>query len=422
MEQGIQKTILPSGLTVVTEEMPHLRSVSLGIWMRSGSRHEPIEQSGISHFIEHMLFKGTEHRSAEEIAVETDLLGGNLDAFTSYECVGYSIKVLDEHLERAFDLVADLVSAPRFDPHELVKERQVILEEIKMTEDVPDELATEVFMRNFWPDHRLGTPISGTAQTVAELTRDDLVAYWQKVYTPTNMLVTAAGRVRHQELVEMADRALSRLPASGYRPVNQRPVSSASIIIHPKDHLEQVQIIMGAECPALWSEGYFPLLILNAILGGGVSSRLFLKIREEHGLAYAVESAPLLFTDTGVLAIHAATSPERVEKAIRLTVDELRRLKAEPPSWSELGRAKDMVKASLLLSLDSSSARMSRLARHEITLGRQYAIDDILRAIDAVTDDEVQRVANQVFQPEALAVVIVGLVSGLRLEREQLAC
>jgi len=422
MEQNIQKTVLPSGLTVVTEEMDYLRSVSLGIWTRSGSRHEPIEQSGISHFIEHMLFKGTRHRSTQEIAFETDLLGGNLDAFTSYECVGYSTKVLDEHLNRAFDLVADLVSAPLFDPADITKERQVILEEIKMIEDAPDELATEVFLKNFWPDHRLGTPISGTEGSIAMISREDLFSYWQQVYTPANLVVAAAGHLHHDRVVEMADTQLGPLPNSGYQPSDTRPVASASIVIHPKDHLEQAQILLGAECPSLRSKDHFPVLILNTILGGGVSSRLFLKIREEHGLAYAIESSPLLFTDVGVFAVHAATSPEKLDRLIDLSVAELNRLKTEPPPPEEQRRAKELVKASLMLSLDSSSARMSQLARYEIFFGRQFTADEILREVGAVTADDVQQVAQDIFKPEALALVVVGFVNTLRFERAQLVC
>jgi predicted Zn-dependent peptidase len=422
MEQNIQKTVLPSGLTVVTEEMTYMRSVSIGIWARCGSRHEPIEQSGISHFIEHMLFKGTQHRSTQEIAFETDLLGGNLDAFTSYECAGYSTKVLDYHLDRAFDLLADLISAPRFDETEIAKERQVIIEEIKMIEDAPDELATEVFLKNFWPDHRLGTPISGTEESISRLTREDLLSYWRLVYSPENLVVAVAGHARHDEVVAMADQLLGKIRNSGYRPCDTRPLAHSSIVIHPKDHLEQVQILLGAECPSLRSKDHFPVLILNTILGGGVSSRLFLKIREEHGLAYAIESSPLLFTDAGVFAVHAATSPEKVETLIELTVDELHHLKAEPPPPQEQERAKELVKASLMLSLDSSSARMSQLARHEIFLGRQYTADEILQQVEAVTAEDVQRVADEIFTPDALALVVVGFVNALRLEREQLAC
>jgi predicted Zn-dependent peptidase len=422
MERNIQKTVLPSGLTVVSERMDHLRSVSVGIWLRGGARHEPIDQSGISHFIEHMLFKGTEHRSAQEIAFETDLLGGTLDAFTSHECAGYSLKALDEHLGRALELVADIVSAPLFGPKDIAKERQVIIEEIKMTEDAPEELATEVFFKNFWPDHRLGISISGTEETIAGLTRDDLFSYWRKVYTPANLVVAAAGHVEHERLVELADRALGHLANSGYRPSDIPPVSSAPIVIHPKDHLEQVQIIMGTECPSLSSKDHFPLIVLNTILGGGVSSRLFMTIREEHGLAYAIESAPLMFTDTGVFAIHAATSPQKVDSLIDLTVAELQRLKIEPPPPDEVERTRELAKASLVLGLESSSSRMSHLARHEIFFGRQFSYDEILKEVEAVTAEDVQRIANDIFTPEVMALVVVGYVNGLRFERARLAC
>lgn len=421
MRQRIQKTVLPNGLTILTEEMDHLRSASIGIWVRCGSRHEPITQSGISHFIEHMLFKGTEHRSIHDIAYETDLLGGNLDAFTSYECAGYSTKVLDEHVGRAFDLLADLVSAPLFDPTEIAKERQVILEEIKMIEDAPDELTTELFLKNFWPDHRLGTPISGTEESLNRITRDDLVSYWQQVYSPSNLIVSAAGHLCHEEIVAMADAAFGQRVSNGARPPDNQPRAHVCVVVHRKNHLEQVHMLLGAECPSLRSNDHFPLLMLNTILGGGVSSRLFLKIREEHGLAYAIDAAPLLFSDAGIFAIHAATSPEKVETLLELTIQELRRLKIEPPPPEEFDRAKQLVKASLVLSLDSCSARMSQMARHEIFFGRQLTAEEILQQVEAVTVEDINRLANEVFKPEALALVVVGCVNSLQFEPARLA-
>jgi predicted Zn-dependent peptidase len=409
-------------MTVVTERMDHLRSVSVGLFLRSGARHEPIEQSGISHFIEHMLFKGTEHRSAQEIAFETDSLGGTLDAFTSHEVAGYSLKALDEHLPRAFDLVADIISSPLFHPKEIAKERQVIIEEIKMTEDAPEELATELFLSNFWPNHRLGISISGNEASIEGLTRDDLHSYWQKVYTPANVVVAAAGRLEHATLVDLTEQTLGKLTESGFQQDQTSPVSAAPIVIHPKDHLEQVQIILGTECPSLSSKEHFPLIVMNTILGGGVSSRLFMTIREEHGLAYHIESAPLMFTDTGLFAIHAATSPQKAESLLDLTIAELRRLKEEPAPMDELVRTRELAKASMMLSLESSSARMSHLARNEIFFSRQFAHDEILREIEAVSAEDVQRVANLIFQPEHLALVVVGYVNGLQFERGRLAC
>jgi len=422
MKQEIKKTVIDGGLTVVTEQMNHLRSVSVGVWIRSGSRHEPLAQSGISHFIEHLVFKGTERRSTQDIAIESDLLGSNLDAFTSHECAAYSIKVLDEHLPRAFDLVADLVTAPCFDPQEIEKERGVIAEEMRMVEDTPDDLATEIFLRNFWPNHRLGQPILGTEETLRHLTRSDLYAHWRKVYSPPNLVVSAAGHLEHDAIVELAAKYFSALPDSGFRPSDTTPMASPHVVLYQKDQLGQAQLIIGAPCPSLLSPDRHALLILSSVLGGGSSSRLFQTIREEHGLAYATGTTSMLYTDTGIFFVYAATSPEKVLRVIDLSIAELRRLKCEPVSQEELWRAKEQAKAATMLSLESSNARMAHIAQQEIYFGHQTSYDEILKKIEAVTADDVQRIANEVFQSESLALVVLGSLNHLEVDRSRLAC
>ncbi|MBI4468939.1 MAG: insulinase family protein [Acidobacteria bacterium] len=422
MQQEIERTVLPNGLTVITERMDRLRSVSTGIWIKSGSRHEPMEQSGISHFIEHMLFKGTSRRTPQEIAYETDALGGHLDAFTSHEMAAYSIKILDEHLPRGFDLITDLVTGPIFSEKEFEKEREVIVEEIKMMEDTPDDLAAETFFNGLWPDSRLGRSVSGTAESLAGLRPDDLRVYWQSVYAPGDIVIAAAGNLRHQQMVELAEKYFGAHQGNGYRPVDTRPQAIPTVTIRPKDHLEQVQIILGAECPSLLSPKHYAVGIMATILGGGVSSRLFLTVREEHGLAYAIEASPVLFSDTGVFAIHAATSPEKVTPLLEITMAEIRRMKGEPPSQEELDRTKELAKASMVLGMESSSARMSNLARQEILFGRQVPWEEVLDQIHRVTAGEVQQVAQEIFRPEAMALTEVGAVENIRHDRSILAC
>ncbi len=422
MQPLIEKTVLPNGLTVITETMVHLRSVSAGVWIRSGSRHEPTEQSGISHFIEHMLFKGTGRRTPQDIAYETDALGGHLDAFTSHEMAAYSFKVLDEHLPRAFDLVADLVTGPIFLEKEFEKERHVILEEIKMLEDTPDDLAAEMFFSGFWPNSRLGRSVSGTVESLAELRPSHLRDYWKTVYSPPDMVVTAAGHIEHQQLIDLVERYFASLTSNGYRPSDARPSATPTMMVRPKEHLEQVQIILGAECPSLVSPKHYAVGIMATILGGGVSSRLFLTVREEHGLAYAIEAAPVLFSDTGVFAIHAATSPEKVTRLLEVTMAEVRRIKQDPPSQEELDRTKELAKVSMVLGMESSSARMSNLARQEIFFGRQLTWEEVFQKIDAVTAEDVQQAASEIFRPEAIALTEVGAVEGIQHDRSILAC
>ncbi|MCS6815851.1 MAG: insulinase family protein [Blastocatellia bacterium] len=418
----IRKTVTASGLTVVSERMDHLRSVSLGIWVRAGSRHEPMEQSGITHFIEHLVFKGTERRSTRQIAEESDWLGGTLDAFTSHECAAYSAKILDEHLPRAFDLLADLVTAPRFDAQEIEKERQVILEEMRLVEDTPDDLATELFLRNFWPQHRLGRPILGTEETLFQLTREVILQYFQQLYTPPNLIVSAAGQVEHEHLVELAARYFDHIPDSGMRPRDTTPWPSPQIVLHEKEQLSETQILLGAQCPGLRSRDRHAVLLLSSILGGGTSSRLFQTIREDHGLAYATSAGTMLFSDTGLLLIHAATSPKNVLRVLDLIVAELRRLKREPVPAEELQRAKEQAKAATMLSLESSSARMAHIAQQEIYFGHQTTYDQILKSIEAVSTSDVQRLAQEIFQTEALALVLLGRLDSVRVDRERLAC
>jgi len=416
----IKQTVLDNGFTVITERMDHVRSASVGIWVRSGSRHEAAALNGISHFIEHTLFKGTRNRTSREIAVESDAIGGHVDAFTSREVASYYVKVLDEHLPRAFDLLADLITAPLFAQEELDRERNVVTEEIKMVEDTPDDLVHEVFVANFWPDHPLGRSILGTVDTLATFNQEKVADYFSAVYAPRNLVVAGAGNIEHEQFVEMVSRHLGNVKD---RPVNlsaAAPSHATRRIVLDKD-LEQAHLVLGTRCPSMTSEDRYSVHVLNVILGGGMSSRLFQTIREDRGLAYAVYSGVNAYTDAGYLSVYAATSPEQVNDVIRLSVAEFDKIKTEAVTDGELQRAKDQLKVSIMLSLESTSARMSNLARQEIFFGRQSTLDEILERINRVTSDDVQRMADEIFGSRELAITAVGQLGSLDLNREQIA-
>jgi predicted Zn-dependent peptidase len=401
--------------------MEHVRSATVGIWVRSGSRHEAAPLNGISHFIEHTLFKGTRNRTSREIAVESDAIGGHVDAFTSREVASYYVKVLDEHLPRAFDLLADLVTAPLFADEELDRERNVVTEEIKMVEDTPDDLVHEVFVANFWPDHPLGRSILGTVDTLATFNHAAVKNYFSDIYVPRNLVVAGAGNLDHERFVDMVGGYLSGLED---RPVNLKasvPSHASRRIVLDKD-LEQAHLLLGTCCPSMTSADRYTVHVLNVILGGGMSSRLFQTIREDRGLAYAVYSGVNSYTDAGYLSVYAATSPGQLTDVIKLSTEEFNKLKQEPVSDLELERAKGQLKVSIMLSLESTSARMSNLARQEIFFGRQFTLDEILERIEKVSVADVQRVAGDIFSDDSqFAITALGQLGSLDLERASLA-
>jgi predicted Zn-dependent peptidase len=416
----IEKTVLDNGLTIVTERMSQVRSASVGIWVKSGSRHERAELNGISHFIEHALFKGTRSRTARDIATESDAIGGNVDAFTSREVASYYVKVLDEHLPRAFDLLADLVTEPLFDEQELERERNVILEEIKMVEDTPDDLVHEIFTANFWPDHPLGRSILGTPETLSTFNRNRVMEHFLQVYTPTNLVIAGAGNLDHGSFVEMVHRYFGRSDGRPAQLDYSPPRPAARRVVINKE-LEQVHLVLGAPCPPLVSEDRFATHVLNVVLGGGMSSRLFQSIREERGLVYSICSGVNAYTDAGYISVYAATSPENVPEVLKLALEEFAKLKDLPIKETELRRAKDQLKVSVMLGLESTSARMSNLARQEIFFGRQFTLDEALASIESVSAEVVQRIAHQAFCQEKLAVTVLGPVE-LDLDGIELSC
>jgi predicted Zn-dependent peptidase len=415
-------TTLGNGVRVITEHMPHVRSVSVGIWVGSGSRRETPERNGISHFIEHMLFKGTERRSAEDIARSVDSIGGNLDAFTAKELVCFNTKVLDEHLSLAFDVLADLVLHPMFRPEDIEKEKSVVLEEIKMEADSPDYLVHEIFSANFWKDHPLGKPILGTRETVKRFDHAVLDAYYRSVYSPDNLVVTAAGNLTHERMVDLTRSYFESLPPQAPAPLDPVPGTHARIALRNKKALEQVHMCLGVPSYPLPHEERFACYVMNTLLGGGMSSRLFQNIRERQGLAYAVFSELSPYRDTGCLSIYAGTSIESAPKVVDSIMKEFKDLKQNRVSTEELRRAKDHLKGSLMLSLESTASRMSNLARQEMYFSRFFTLDELLQSIETVTAEDVQRVAQAFFEPKHIALTILGNLENFRIGREDLAC
>ena len=421
-ERNLRRTVLPNGLIVLTERMEHLRSVAMGVWIKSGSRCEPAETNGISHFVEHMVFKGTRSRSAQSIAREMDAIGGNLDAFTSKETICFNVKSLGEHVPIALDVLSDLVLNPVFARPEIERERGVILEEIKIDEDNPDVLVHELFMQNFWKGHPLGKPILGTTETVGRLAQEQLFAYHADRFHAGNIVFSAAGNLDHDQFTAAVAEKFSGL-ALGNTPSDlSAPAPSARILLRSKKSLEQVQICLGVPAPPITDENRFATLILNTVLGGGMSSRLFQTIREERGMAYSVYSDLSPYSDTGTLCVYAGTSAGKVMEVVDLIVTEFRKLKDTPLSDEELTRAKDQVKGNVLLGLESSNSRMANLARQEMYFRHFFTVDEVIARLDQVTADAVQAMAQRLFDSEKIAITLLGPLEGLKLERSHLQC
>jgi predicted Zn-dependent peptidase len=399
--------------------MPHVRSVSIGVWLARGSRHEPQEQSGIAHFVEHMLFKGTSSRSAEDIAQQIDSIGGQMDAFTAKEYASYYIKVLDEHLPRALDVLADIVMRPAFSAEDIEREKKVVLEEIKMVEDTPDDLVHELFTESFWGGHPLGRAILGTPETVESLTQERLRHYFGSVYTAPNLIIAAVGNVEHARVREMIERVFAGLPATSDPIVAGPPQFTPQITIRNKE-LEQSHVCLGTDGYPQDHGDRYSSYILNTILGGSMSSRLFQNVREKRGLAYSVFSGMSAYRDAGQMTIYAGCANDAVSELIDVVLVEVRRMKDELLPDAELQRSKDHLKGSLMLNLESTSSRMSHLARQEIYFDRHFGLDETLQGVERVTKEDVQRVARDLFAGKTLAATVLGAVNSLDIPRERL--
>ena len=421
-ERNLRRTVLPSGLIVLTERMEYMRSVAMGVWIKSGSRCEPVESNGISHFVEHMLFKGTRSRTAQQLAREMDSIGGNLDAYTGKETICFNVKSLADHVPIALDVLSDLVLNPLFAPADIERERGVILEEIKIDEDNPEVLVHELFMQAFWKDHPLGLPILGTSKTVARLDREKLFAYHSDRFHGGNIVFSAAGNLDHGQFVEAVAGKFSALAGGATLHELSAPKASARIVLRNKKSLEQVQICLGVPAPPITDDNRYATLILNTVLGGGMSSRLFQTIREERGMVYSIYSDLSPYRDTGNLLIFAGTSAGKALEVIDLILAEFRNLKQTPLTREELTRAKDQLKGNILLGLESSNSRMANLAHQEMNFHQFFTVDQIIARIDAVEAEQVQAMARRLFDPERIAVTLLGRLNGVKLSRARLAC
>ncbi len=402
--------------------MPHVRSVSAGIWIDAGSRTENVDQSGIAHFIEHMLFKGTRNRSAEDIARTMDGLGGHLDAFTGKELVSFNAKVLDEHLPIAMDVLSDMVLRPAFRGEDIAREKGVVLEELKMEADAPEYVIHEAFMSNFWRGHALGRSILGTQETIGGFTSEMVKGYWRRVYTPANIVITAAGSVKHDKFVELVKGIFGDLKPGRKLKKEPPPEPEAPRLVQQKKAIEQAHVMIGLPSFSVTHPRRFAAYTMNTLLGGGMSSRLFQNIRERRGLAYSVASELSAYRDTGCLGVFAGTSKQAVPEVLKLVFAELRQLKDDLVTSEELERTKDHLKGSMILGLESTNSRMSNLARQQLYFHRFPSIDETIDSINAVTAEDVRQVARDLFDPQRIGVAVLGSLPKFRLDQSLIAC
>jgi predicted Zn-dependent peptidase len=406
---GIRRTRLDSGLRVVTEHLPGLRSAAVGFWVGTGSRDETESIAGASHFLEHLLFKGSESRRAADIAEAVESCGGDMNAFTGQEITTYYVRVPDRHLPLALDILSDIVWAPALRADEVESERQVILEEIRMRDDTPDDLVHDVFAGALFARHPLGREIAGTQDSIAGVTRDQIAAYHAAHYRPSNVVVAVAGNVDHDLVV---DQVAAALPAgAGDRPtrVDGADRGEPDGFVEVKRPLEQSHVVLGTRALRRDDPDRFALAVVDQVLGGGMSSRLFQEVREKRGLAYSVFSYRVAFEETGSLAVYCATAPERVDETLAVVRGELDRLVSDRGvSDRELAGAKGHLTGSLALSLESSSSRMHRIGRAELTMGEIPSLDHVVEQVDAVTSDDVARVVDRVLGAGSRTLAVVG--------------
>jgi predicted Zn-dependent peptidase len=401
------KEVLENGLRIVSEEIPYVRSVAIGIWVGVGSRDETEGEHGISHFLEHLMFKGTTNRSAKDIAEALDAVGGQLNAFTTKEYTCYYAKVLDEHLDLAIDVLSDMFFNSLFADKDIEKEKKVVLEEIKMYEDSPDELVHDLFATHVWAKHSLGKPILGTYDSVAALTRDKVNIFYQNHYTNPNVVIAVAGKINHQQVVDKLKSAFASLNGQAIKKNIGLPNPHQGVMCTEKT-TEQLQLCIGV--PGLPQDSWdiYKVHLINNILGGGLSSRLFQEIREERALAYSVYSYHSAFRDCGLFTIYSGTSPENADEVAELVLNELAKLATKGVDEQELSRTKEQIKGNIYLGLESVSSRMSRMGKSELCFNRLITPEEVIDKINKVTTDEVQEMAVQLFDHSKIAIATIG--------------
>ncbi|HKE98304.1 MAG TPA: pitrilysin family protein [Actinomycetes bacterium] len=418
---GIERTVLPGGLRVLTERMPSVRSTTFGIWAGVGSRDETPPQAGASHYLEHLLFKGTVRRSAAEIAAQMDAVGGEHNAFTSKEYTCFYARTLDRDLPLAVDVLVDMLRASRLDGVDVDAERTVILEEIGMHADDPDDLAFELFAAKLFPGHPLGLPELGTPESIRAMTRDQLAGYWRRWYTPSNLVVSVAGNVEHRQVLELVQAAFDAADGSDGAAERARaaPTLRGGVDVRRRD-TEQAHVVYGTGAISRSDPRRFALSVFNVAFGGGMSSRLFQEIREKRGLAYSVSSFVLHYEETGVLSMHAGTSPKHVNEVLKIVKDEIGRILADGLSEEEVARGKGHLKGSFVLGLEDSASRMIRLGKSEVTGTELLGVDEVLARFDEVTLDDAQQVARDVLADGPRAIGVVGPFEGTEVFEEYL--
>ena len=390
-------TTLPSGLRVITQDMPSVSSVSIGMWVDTGSRDENPIEAGASHFLEHLLFKGSEKMSAHYISEAFDAVGARHNAFTSKEYTCYWARCRDADLPLTVDILSEMLLRPAFRQHEIDSERHVVLEEINMNEDDPTDVAHEMFMTSMWEGHPLSPPILGTRESITEMTRETIHGYWQRRYSPHSVVVAAAGRLDHDRLVDQITETMGDWTGRPLTRGRTSPAAGARVNVTTRD-TEQAHLVLGALGPSRSDERRWPLTVVDHVLGGGMSSRLFREIREERGLAYAVHSFRMAFLEAGSVAVYVGTTPTQAAEVLKLVRDEFAKLVESGLSDEELARAKGHVKGALALSLEDTNSRMTRLGRNEITGIEQLSIDEVVARIEAVTADDVTALVADLYQ------------------------
>lgn len=405
------KTVLDNGIRIVSEEIDHVRSVSVGAWIECGSRDEHSAINGMAHFIEHMIFKGTKNRSAFDIAFQIDSVGGLMNACTGKELTSFYIKVPDYHLSLAIDLLGDILKNSVFDPAEIKREQSVVLQEIHMVKETPDEYIHDLFERTFWNGHPLGFPVLGEEETVAGFEREAIVDFFSKKYRGENVTLAAAGNLKHDNLVALVCNSFGSLKKECVKRQESTRAGICSKVAVVEKDLEQEHIIVGAVAPPITSHLRYTALLMNAVLGGSASSRLFQEIREKRGLAYSIYSYYVPYSDEGIFGIYAGTSDEKVKDVIVLILEELDRLKKYLVTGKELCSARELIKGNMLLSMESTDNRMTRLAKNEIFFGRDVPMEEIIENIEQVSREDITALANDVFRTDVLSLAAVGKVS-----------
>jgi predicted Zn-dependent peptidase len=413
MSRPFHKEVLDNGIRVVMEEIPFVKSASIGIWVEVGSRDEADAEAGLSHFLEHMFFKGTARRSAQQIAQEMDGLGGELNAFTSRETTAFYAKVVDEHLPRAVALLSDLFRHSLFSPVEIEREKKVVLEEIKMVEDDPEDLVHDLHTANVWSGSPIGRPILGEVKIIRAISRRKILDYLGRKYLPERIVISVAGRFNRSALIRQLNRAfrtLGRTADRGSSEHSRAPVPSGHLVIRRKK-LEQTHLCLGLPGLPLAHSDRYGMYVLNTLLGGGMSSRLFQEVREKRGLVYSIYSHFAGFKDAGMLTVYAASSPKVVRQVLRVTIRELRRLREHGIRNDELRRAVDQMKGGTLLGLESTNSRMSRLAKDEIFFGRFFTLEETLGEINKVSKRQIQRLGDRLLDTQKLSLTVLGPVA-----------